>query len=135
MPPVQAGASVPYHTGMPRRFVSDSFSNANVFTKSVANNGQGELWVITNIDSVAKGSSGQQQFCDYLLSPGGDFYHDSQSIGEGGGVWFSWRGALPMYNGDELVLSLQSSDTAVTLSHIASGFVIPWYIGAPARLP
>lgn len=67
---------------------------------------------VLGVDMVAaRATVTTQCFCDmYILTSA--FYHDSQSIGEGGGVTFSWRGQIPLISGQTLTVDGESDSDA-----------------------
>jgi hypothetical protein len=85
--------------------------------------------LITQIDAVAFNANPVQCFFHVQLIPvgasdGPAFYYDSQSTGEGNGVWFSWRGALPVLFEEQVFFEATSSAT-IDWGCIASGLILP----------
>jgi hypothetical protein len=59
--------------------------------------------ILLGVDWTASGANPVQCFTALQLAPpGGNFYWDSQSTGEGNGVRWSWRGALLIPHGKTL---------------------------------
>jgi hypothetical protein len=129
MPPVQAAAALVAEGGVPVRLVANESSGTGL-QSTVQNIWEGSSLVITQIDGVARNANPVQCFFyAYVLpvgtSAGCTFYYDSQSTGEGNGVWFSWRGALPLALSDQLIIASVSSAT-IQWSHVASGLLVPF---------
>ena len=127
MPPTQAGAAVPFPNAFPILFIANNVIAAGIHG-AYTNNTLGTMPVLTGLDGVASNANPIQCFF-WAQSTGSpnvpcQFYYDSQSTGEGNGVWFSWRGALPMPFGTELELFGNSSGTS-NWSVTAWGCVIP----------
>lgn len=60
-------------------------------------------------------------------SPASSFYYDSQSTGEGLGVYSSWRGELALDPGDvlEVLVTYLSGSTSLTVGIAAWGYITP----------
>jgi hypothetical protein len=129
MPPVQAPAAVPLGDGVARRIITVSATSSAV-SGTWTNSDLGCTFVLTGIDATATQAEPIQCFFDaqlvYNTSEIATFYWDSQSTGEGNGVWFSWRGAIPLALGEGLNLNGTSSGTIVWAA-LASGFIVPVY--------
>lgn len=52
------------------------------------------------------------------------FYHDSQTIGEGAGVDYAWRGQLPYLNGEHVKATVVGSAASTTVSCVMWGLVM-----------
>jgi hypothetical protein len=118
MPPVQAGASLPgldqlaYQIG---RFGPTTTSSVNFAAR---NSAAAETWIVTGIDFTATQAEPVQCFLAAELwinggTSGPTFYYDSQSTGEGNGVWFSWRGAIPLAPTDAIGIIATSASNIV----------------------
>ena len=97
---VPGGPYLPPGT-FPLRLFSANYSAVASATTTFINE-VNALVIIAGIDAVAtNGSAAGPVYTDFFLQ-GVDFYHDSQSIGEGQGVTFSWRGAHLLEPGEQL---------------------------------
>lgn len=107
--------SVPSSNALPAkhfglRLISYHTSAAG-FLQSYSPGWGGAMTYCLGIDVTAvQGTSPEQTFVDMLIN-GSCFYHDSQSIGEGAGVTYSWRGQLPISTGETLTVIGTSADT------------------------
>lgn len=129
MPPVQASAPA---VGLP--FVQSRFGAYGPTTTSsvsfvVRNGVAGQAWIITQIDFTATLAEPVQCFFAAALWPnslvsGPTFYYDSQSTGEGNGVWFSWRGCLRLDNADAVAI-VASSASSIVWGGVVSGYISP----------
>jgi hypothetical protein len=55
------------------------------------------LWVVQGVDLVIKaGDSPSHWFVEFGYGVGQRFYYYSQSIGEGLGIYFAWRGSIAL---------------------------------------
>jgi hypothetical protein len=84
----------------------------------------GAVIVLTGIDTTATQANPVQCFTNYSLGGSTIFYWESQSTGEGNGVTFSWRGALPLPFGQTLVVDIHAVAT-IHLAGVAFGYVTP----------
>lgn len=109
---------------VPATYLQVSQSTAD-FEFSYENSTPGILAVITSIDAVAQGSSPVQCFCQFLIEPNIGFFYQSQSVGEGLGVYFSWRGWLPLYYLKSVGVKATSA-AAEIWSCTISGLSVPW---------
>jgi hypothetical protein len=130
MPPVQASAPLPIVESFPVQF--DIFGPSNVSSVShvLRNTSAASSWIITQLDYTATQAMPVQCFFAAEVwrnggTSGPTFYYDSQSTGEGNGVWFSWRGALPLAPNDALAV-VASSVSAIVWGGVVSGVVGPW---------
>jgi hypothetical protein len=64
--------------------------------------------VVYGMDAVASQGFPTQCFCSLQAPTPVEVYYDSQSIGEGLGVCFTWRGAVPLEEGQSLLLHCKS---------------------------
>lgn len=85
------------------------------------------VYVVCGIDATATTTDPTQVQMDFSLSSTGSFYHDSQSEGEGLGVNFSWRGALPMFSFETLEIHGQiiSGESPTLWACVAWGYLMP----------
>jgi hypothetical protein len=83
------------------------------------------VWMLTHIDCTCTVTSPSQWYCEATIrSVGYPFFHDSQSIGEGLGISFYWRGALVIPSNDYLDVKLTqiSSAGSTPLAIYAGGY-------------
>lgn len=74
------------------------------FTWTLHNEAEPLLVIVEGIDLVVQDETDTQWFASFCVNATDNaFYYDSQSIGEGNGVYFPWRGSLTLYPGDELI--------------------------------
>lgn len=86
---------------------------------------QASTWLLTGVDWTATQAQPVHCFTHLALGPEITiFYWDSQSTGEGLGVRWSWRGDLPLFPGDELIIHGDSS-AAIVWSATAWGILAP----------
>lgn len=80
--------------------------------------------ILLGVDVVASEDEPIQCFFHIDTHLGGAFYYDSQSTGEGLGVYFAWRGMWRLYPTDNVTI-FYSSSAVITWSGIAWGMVCP----------
>lgn len=130
MPPVQAGSPL----GTPEQFhVNFGYggpTTTSTFVITARNTNLNAQWLITNIDATATQFEPVQAFFQAALWPnslttGPIFYYDSQSTGEGLGIWFSWRGTLPLAPNDAVSIK-GTSVSNLAWGGVISGIVVPY---------
>jgi len=126
VPPVQSGAALPLEGAIAARLlVGHTISTGFRVSYNAPAGGSA---VVTGLDVTATQAEPVQCFvraaCDPIgASADAIFYWDSQSTGEGNGVWFSWRGALPLFAEDALVIE-GDSGSSITWGWVAFGVVV-----------
>lgn len=118
MPPVQAPSPFPLADGVPVRFGVYGPTTTSAVNTSVRNPTIGQTWVLTGLDFTASEAQPVQCFFAAQLWLNGNtfgptFYYDSQSAGEGLGVWFSWRGAITLNTNDAVGIVATSAANIV----------------------
>lgn len=131
MPPVQASAPFPSGDSFVQLFGSYGPTTTTSVDLQIKNNAGFAQWVITGIDFVAWNAQPVQCFFraehwNYSATFGAAFYYDSQSTGEGNGIWFSWRGALPLAPTDTLNC-VGTSASNITWGGKVFGIIAPYY--------
>lgn len=118
MPPVQAGSPLPIVGQQALKFGVYGPHIDSGTTQNFYNAGPPTLVVVTGIDFTATLANPVQCFfaAKYLFNSGTTgptFYYDSQSTGQGNGVWFSWRGAIvcQLHDGIQIVMLSGSNIT------------------------
>jgi hypothetical protein len=84
----------------------------------------GQQLEVDGVDVVVSGTEPTQVSCAMSTAHGSQFFYDSQSLGEGLGVNFSWRGALPLQGFDPtftVTLTVISGATSPLASCVAWG--------------
>lgn len=119
------GGGVPFGSidgVFPIRFLASEINPATNEDSNATNNLDG-IVVITAIDSVCTGSPTGSVQCTvtFAISGVGDFYYDTQTIGEGGGVHFHWRGLVVVSRHEVLHTHMTADGGSVYWSVIASG--------------
>lgn len=97
---------------------------------SIYTNATPALMVIAGIDVTAQnGSAAGPLFCSCAIGTA-VFYWDSQSIGEGGGVTFSWRGAHMLFPDETLTVDLECPSGGVDkMSTLCWALAVPSPVG------
>jgi hypothetical protein len=129
IPPTQAAAALSVTDAVPSRFLAYG-SIGTGFLQTVNPAEPGSTSVLTQVDAVAYNAEPVQCWFHASMFASGSgaelaFYYDSQSTGEGLGVWFSWRGALPFHGADALQVYATSSGS-ITWSVLCSGLIVPY---------
>lgn len=125
---VPGGPYIPPGTA-PLRLLHVNGTGSSEFD-ALQTNTSGRMWVVCGIDAVCT-DLGSVSAIECDASVGGvTFYHDSQSIGEGGGVTFAWRGQHQMYPEDDLLVTLKQLDVTTEANVMAWGLEIqnPWTV-------
>lgn len=86
--------------------------------------GVGQTALILGIDWTATQDEPVQCFTHLLYAGSFLFYWDSQSTGEGLGVRWSWRGALPLAQG-QVIQVIGTSSSAIEWSGSWFGLLVP----------
>lgn len=99
------------------------------FTFSAVNSDAATLWLVTQIDVTATQANPVTCFCGFQFrslggSTGPYFYWDSQSAGQGNGVRWFWRGAMPLGPTDGVAV-VCSSSANIVWGGVISGLVVP----------
>lgn len=126
------GSGVPFGSMQgifPLRFLThqeDSVSDSD----ADATNSFGGIVVITAIDAVATGNPTGSEQCYFTCAVLGhaDFFYDSQTIGEAGGVHWHWRGQMVLQVGDTLHTHLTADPAVDYWSVVANGLAGPFPI-------
>lgn len=113
-----------YPNTVPVRLINYQVDGAGGTAEAFFPNETGGFVLICGIDATATGdpSSGPID-CDFTLN-GTNFYHDSQSIGEGRGITFSWRGMHILKDLEDLQVFMHLGVNTANVGFLAWGLVM-----------
>lgn len=113
---------------LPWRFVLHSFVPSGDSSYTYTNGDHSEsMGLLLGVDVTVTDSISTPQIFLTVDLTGCQFYRDSQTIGEGAGIDFAWRGQLPMYPNEHLNWTLTGTDSHCTVGLTAWGVVGPWF--------
>jgi hypothetical protein len=100
-------------------------SSGNTVTRTIAPDGIGACLVL-GIELIASGASPVQCFANFQVPSGSMVYYDSQSIGEGLGVRFVYRGQAVLLEDESMAVTFSATGGSPQWSLSAWGLALPF---------
>lgn len=128
---VPGGPYIPPNTQQIRLANSKSTDSDDLV--ATFDNFTGGLVVICGVDMVIQRDSAGGPYFAHCDIDGALFYWDSQSVGEGRGITFSWRGAQMLFPDETATFHLEVFPDGATKGIVAWGLVakLPLYLPPP----